>query len=257
MIGKVYLVGAGPGDPELLTRKAYRLLREAHVVLHDELVSDEILALAPIDAQIVNVGKRCGGKHVSQERTNALMVAYASEGAAVVRLKGGDPMIFGRAGEEMDALRDAGIPFEVVPGITAALGAAAAAGVALTDRRSSSSVTFLTGHNCAAHEVSAGPALAPATGQSTLVLYMPGRDYSAVAASLATRGWAGDTPCLLVSRVSHEDQQIVRTTLAALPDAPAIPAPSILILGAVAAHHDHADFGRELETVPAGQPEGL
>ena len=124
MKGRVYLVGAGPGDPELLTVRALRLLKTADAVLHDDLVSAEILALASPLAQLHNVGKRCGAKKISQEEINFLMVAFASAGASVVRLKSGDPLIFGRAGEEVEALRHAGIDYEIVPGITAAFGAA-------------------------------------------------------------------------------------------------------------------------------------
>ena len=251
MSGKVYLVGAGPGDPELLTRKAYRLIRTADVVLHDELVSPEILALISRTAHVVNVGKRCGGKHVSQERTNSLLVEYASDGAMVVRLKGGDPLIFGRAGEEMDALRVVGIPFEVVPGITAALGAAAAAQVALTDRRSASRVTFLTGHQCAGRRAP-GEGTIP-SDHETLVLYMPGRDCAAVAAELTARGWDETTPCLVVSRATQPDQKILRTTLADLPHASGIPAPAILIVGAVTAQADSTEAATELMDRWAGQ----
>src|SRR5271166_997515 len=135
MKGRVYLVGAGPGDPELLTVRALRLLKTADAVLHDDLVSAEILALASPLAQLHNVGKRCGAKKISQEEINFLMVAFASAGASVVRLKSGDPLIFGRAGEEVEALRHAGIDYEIVPGITAAFGAAAAAKIPLTHRR--------------------------------------------------------------------------------------------------------------------------
>src|SRR5271157_4516504 len=129
--GKVYLMGAGPGNPELLTVKAARLLRSADAVLHDDLVSREILALAPARARVHNVGKRCGTKRATQEEINALLIAYARDGLTVVRLKGGDPLIFGRAREEMDALREAGIEFEIVPGVTAALSAAAVAQIPL------------------------------------------------------------------------------------------------------------------------------
>src|SRR5271155_650794 len=144
MNGKVYLVGAGPGDPELLTVKALRLLRTANVVFHDDLVSSKFLNLISPAAEVQNVGKRCGSKTIQQEEINFLLVARASSGLAVVRLKGGDPLIFGRAGEEIEALRRANIEYEVVPGITAALGAAAAAGISLTDRRVSHAVLFLT-----------------------------------------------------------------------------------------------------------------
>ena len=146
MIGKVYLVGAGPGDPELLTRKAWRVLQSAQVVLHDDLVSQEILRVLPLSAQVVNVGKRCGAKGISQAEINALMVKLAREGKIVARLKSGDPLLFGRAGEEMEALRAAGIEFDVIPGVTAALGAAAAAQISLTDRRHASRVVFVTAH---------------------------------------------------------------------------------------------------------------
>src|SRR6266853_2702216 len=134
MPGKVYLVGAGPGDPELLTRKAWRVLQTADVVLHDDLVSEEILRVLPLAAQVVNVGKRCGAKGISQIEINALMVSLARQGKLVARLKNGDPLLFGRAGEEMDALRQAGVEFEVIPGVTAALGAAASAQIPLTHR---------------------------------------------------------------------------------------------------------------------------
>jgi len=219
------------------------------------LVSAEILELLPPHAFVVNVGKRCGGRHMSQEATNALLVSYASDGLTVVRLKGGDPMIFGRAGEEMDALRAAGIPFEVVPGITAALGAAAAAQVPLTDRRSASSVTFLTGHHCA----SRGDHLprAPRRDGETLALYMPGSDRAGVAADLLSRGWGQNTPCLIVSRATQPSQQTLRTTLADLPHAPAFPAPCILFVGSVVAHHTAGGIARELPYAFAGPPEGL
>src|ERR1700722_8530705 len=146
MNGKVYLVGAGPGDPELLTLKAVRLLHNADAVLHDDLVSPEILKFIPPTAQLHNVGKRCGKKKILQGEINCLMVALATSGLCVVRLKGGDPLIFGRAGEEIEALRANNIPFEIVPGVTSAMGAAAAAQIPLTHRRSSSAVVFITGH---------------------------------------------------------------------------------------------------------------
>src|SRR6184192_1706377 len=156
MNGKVYLVGAGPGDPELLTLKALKILKRADVVLHDDLVSMEILAFVPSTARIQNVGKRCGGKSTSQREINSLLIQYALLGLQVVRLKGGDPFIFGRGGEEMQALREGGIEVEVVPGITAALGAAAAIQIPLTYREISSSLVFLTGHHAVA--------LVPTTG---------------------------------------------------------------------------------------------
>ncbi len=143
-MGKVYLVGAGPGDPELLTLKAARILALADVVLHDSLVSREVLAKVSPRASIIDVGKRCGRKLLTQDEINSLLVSYAASNEVVVRLKGGDPLIFGRAGEELEALRNASVEFEVVPGVTAAIGAAAAAGISLTDRRFASQILFST-----------------------------------------------------------------------------------------------------------------
>ncbi len=147
--GKVYLVGAGPGDPDLLTIKAARLLSEAGVVLHDDLVPQSILKLAGKQALIISVGKRCGRKKITQAAIHDLMIVSARNGLAVVRLKSGDPMIFGRAAEEIDALREAGVPFEVVPGVTAASSAAAFLEASLTDRRVSSKLIVLSGHHAA------------------------------------------------------------------------------------------------------------
>ena len=147
--GKVYLVGAGPGDPDLLTIKAARLLAEAGVVLHDDLVPQSILNLAGKQALIISVGKRCGRKKITQAAIHDLMIVSARSGLAVIRLKSGDPMIFGRAAEEIDALREAGVPFEVVPGVTAASSAAAFLETSLTDRRVSSRLIVLSGHHAA------------------------------------------------------------------------------------------------------------
>src|SRR5271155_4694185 len=149
MNGKVYLVGAGPGDPELLTVKALRLLNTAEVVLHDDLVTPEILKLISPAAEVQNVGKRCGSRTIRQEEINFLMVTRAVAGLRVVRLKSGDPLIFGRAGEEIEALRRANIEYEIVPGVTSALGAAAAAGIPLTHRQASSTLVLTTGHRAA------------------------------------------------------------------------------------------------------------
>jgi len=152
MNGKVFLVGAGPGDPELLTVKALRLLRGAEVVLHDDLVTSEILRLISPTAQVQNVGKRCGTKTIRQEEINFLLVTLAAAGRQVVRLKSGDPLIFGRAGEEIEALRRANVEYEIVPGVTSALGAAAAAGIPLTHRRASSTLVLTTGNHASGFE---------------------------------------------------------------------------------------------------------
>src|SRR5438876_12359677 len=177
MKGKVYLVGAGPGDPDLLTLKALRLLLAAEVVLHDDLVAPEILKLIPPTAQIHNVGKRCGKKKILQGEINYLMVALAASGLRVVRLKGGDPLIFGRAGEEIESLRRANIPYEIVPGVTSALGAAAAAQIPLTHRRASSALVFITAHQASGSEAANWSKLAGSG--ATLVIYMPGQNYVA------------------------------------------------------------------------------
>lgn len=151
--GKVYLVGAGPGDPGLLTVEATRLLQTADVIFHDDLVSREILELIPEKVHVENVGKRCGHARIAQHQIHSLMINAAKEGWRVVRLKSGDPLIFGRAGEEMDALRSAGIEYEIAPGITAAFGAAARAGIPLTDRRLTSKLVFLSNHQCAGKDL--------------------------------------------------------------------------------------------------------
>lgn len=223
--GNVYLVGAGPGDPELLTLKAAHLLATCDVVLHDDLVPQAVLAHAD-RALVINVGKRCGQKNITQSQIDASLIDYARRGMSVVRLKSGDPLVFGRAGEEMDALRAASIPFEVVPGITAAFAAAAALQKPLTDRRSASSISFSAGHHAP------GAKLEPASlAGATRVVYMPGRDLSPIAAQLRREGLPADLPCVIVSRAAQPNQQIVRTTLAQLDRIPTVPAPSILLAG--------------------------
>jgi len=231
MKGTVYLVGAGPGDPELLTLKALRLLRTAGAVLHDDLVAPEILRLITPTAQIYNVGKRCGTKQIRQEEINFLMVTLAASGLQVVRLKGGDPLIFGRAGEELEALRRAGIPHEIVPGITSALGAAAATQVPLTHRDVSSAVVLLTAHHAPGRDATDWRKLA-ASG-ATLVIYMPGHHYAEVAHRLAAAGLAAETPCAIVSRATTAHQQVHRTTVHDLHGAPQLPAPTLLVVGEV------------------------
>src|SRR6266849_3785021 len=198
MNGKVYLVGAGPGDPDLLTLKALKILKRADVVLHDDLIPRQILDLVPRAAQLRNVGKRCGRRSISQGEINALLVTFASFGLQVVRLKGGDPLIFGRGGEEIEALRKANIDFEIVPGVTAALGAAAAAQIPLTHRQVSSALIFLTSH----HSNSAEPGDWPAeiSPKSTLVIYMPGYDYKSTARRLLAVGLEKTTPCAIISQ---------------------------------------------------------
>jgi uroporphyrin-III C-methyltransferase len=225
--GKVYLVGAGPGDPDLLTVKALRLIQSANVVLHDDLVPKPILDLAPAYAVVVNVGKRCGAKSITQDEINALMIEHACANRIVVRLKSGDPLIFGRAAEEMAALAEAGVLFEVVPGITAALAAAAAIGCSLTDRNSASNVTFSTGHHAQSHNESPLPEIEDATR----VVYMPGRDLSLLAQEWLQQGLPADFPCAVVSHAAQPDQQVHHTTLGALGESEPALAPSLLIAG--------------------------
>lgn len=231
MKGKVYLVGAGPGDPELLTLKALRVLRTADAVLHDDLVAPEILRLIPQTAQVHNVGKRCGKKKILQEEINFLMVALANSGLRVVRLKSGDPLIFGRAGEEIESLRRANIPFEIVPGVTSAMGAAAAAQIPLTHRRASSALVFLTAHQAQGSEAANWSKLAGSG--ATLVIYMPGQNYSEVAAKLRAAGLAGETPCAVISRATTPQQQMQRSTIAELNGSPKLAAPTLLVVGEV------------------------
>jgi len=225
--GTVYLVGAGPGDPDLLTVKALRLIQSAQVILHDDLVPQAILALASSNAEIVNVGKRCGTKTITQDDINALMIQHARAGKAVVRLKSGDPLIFGRAAEEMTALVAAVVPFEVVPGITAAFAAAAAIGCSLTDRNSASNVIFSTGHHASSHNQSPLPEIEDATR----VVYMPGRDLHLLAEEWLQQGLPPDFPCAIVSHAAQPNQTVRCTTLAALGDAAPAAAPSLLIAG--------------------------
>jgi uroporphyrin-III C-methyltransferase len=233
-VGKVYLVGAGPGDPGLLTVEALRLLQTADAVFHDDLVSPQILALIPSETYVENVGKRCGRASVTQQQIHSLLVKAAKEGWKVVRLKSGDPMIYGRAGEEIEVLRSAGIEYAIVPGITAALGAAARAGIPLTDRRLASRIVFLSNHQCA------GKPLFDWKGalsdDTTAVIYMPGTDYESLAARLRTDGLAAETPCLVISQATTK-QKVHPTTLAKLADAPHYPAPVLLIVGAVAGQY--------------------
>ena len=257
MKAKVYLVGAGPGDPELLTLKALRLLRTAEAVLHDDLVAPEILKLIPPTAQIYNVGKRCGKKKILQGEINGLMVALASSGLRVVRLKGGDPLIFGRAGEEIESLRKSNIPFEIVPGVTSALGAAARAQIPLTHRRASSALVLMTAHRASekrASEKDATDWSKLVTSGATLVIYMPGQDYSDIARRLIAAGLAGETPCAIISRATTKSQQTHRTTVLDLRRAPQLAAPTLLVVGDVVVLADPAAMVDEF--VVPGLPPG-
>ena len=233
--GVVYLVGAGPGDPELLTLKAARVLDSADVVLHDGLVPQAVLALANRHALLMSVGKRCGNKRITQAGIHTLMVDSARRGLSVVRLKSGDPLVFGRAGEEMQALREAGIRFEVVPGITAAFAAASSLGISLTDRRAASKLIFATGHHAVTKEQATPIWSGPLPEDATLVVYMPGRDYSTLQADLVRCGMALDMPCVAVSCAATPRQQTSAATLGRMTDLDPGPAPVLLLVGRVIA----------------------
>jgi uroporphyrin-III C-methyltransferase len=246
--GKVYLIGAGPGDPELLTLKAARILANADIVLHDALVSREVLAYVSRAAEVIDVGKRAGRKLLTQDEINSLLVSYAETQAIIVRLKGGDPSIFGRAGEEIEALRKAAIQYEIVPGISTAMGAAAAAGISLTDRRVASQILFTTfSRGVEGSAIDLG-CVTPAT---TLVLYMPGAEYAEVAARLRDGGLPEDLPCVIVSGATGPQQRILWSTVARLASEEKLPAPALMIVGRVAAQdieEIHQSFwGRERE----------
>jgi uroporphyrin-III C-methyltransferase len=239
--GHVYLVGAGPGDPELLTVKALRFIESADVLLHDDLVPPAILELAQPHAVVVNVGKRCGAKTITQEEINALMIEHAQAGRSVVRLKSGDPLLFGRATEEMDALDGAGVTYEIVAGVSAAFAAAAALGRSLTDREWASHVVFSTGHHAQSHNRAALPALE----DGTRVVYMPGRDLSLLAAEWQAEGLPAEFPCAVVSRAAQPDQHVIHTTLGKLGSIAPATAPSLLIAGWAVRSLDAADAERE------------
>jgi uroporphyrin-III C-methyltransferase len=212
---KVFLIGAGPGDPELLTLKAHRLLQAAEVVLHDSLVDPRILAMAP-EARLIDVGKRCGRHSASQSEICRLLCAEALAGHVVVRLKGGDPMVFGRATEEMAALDAHGIAYEVVPGITAATAAASSLGLSLTKRGIARSLHFLTGHG-AEGGLPAHDWVALTKTGGTLVVYMGGQTLPGLAAHFIEAGMPPWMPAIAVENASLPDQRIMRGTIATLP----------------------------------------
>jgi len=218
-MGKIYLVGAGPGDPELLTVRAVRILASADIVLRDALLTQEILRLVSPRARVIDVGKRCGQKLLTQDEINTYLIHAAAFSETVVRLKSGDPLIFGRAGEEIEALSKAGVDFEIVPGITVALAAAAAARVSLTDRRFASQVLFTTAHR------------------------KGGAAYAELGNALLSRGLDSQTPCVIVASVGRESQQMRWTDIAGMGKLSGVDAPAVLIVGRVARP--------ELETITA------
>ncbi|KZC17132.1 sirohydrochlorin ferrochelatase [Rhodanobacter sp. FW510-R12] len=233
--GSVVLVGAGPGDPGLLTLRALRALNEADVILHDRLVSPEVLELARRDAERIEVGKQAGHHHTTQDGIHALLLRHARAGKRVVRLKGGDPFVFGRGGEELEFLRAHDIPYEVVPGITAAVACAAHAGVPLTHRDHAQSVRFVTAHCQSSHDSLDWAALAQE--RQTLAVYMGVAGLGELQARLIGHGRAPSTPFALVENGSRPEQRVVTGTLANLAERAVVHgvrSPALLILGEVA-----------------------
>ena len=233
--GEVYLIGAGPGDADLLTLRALQLLQQADVVLYDRLVTPEVLDRARREAERVFVGKTPQGCHTPQEHINTLLIDYARRGCRVARLKGGDPFVFGRGGEEVQALAQAGIPCTVVPGITAGLAAAAAAAIPLTHRELSQSVTFATGH-AAADDTLDWHALA--RPRQTIVFYMSVSKLADIVAKLRSAGAPAERPAVLIERASLARQRVLRGALAEMPAlarAARVSAPALLMVGEVTA----------------------
>jgi uroporphyrinogen III methyltransferase/synthase len=236
--GRVYLVGAGPGDPGLLTARALELIATADVVLYDRLIPDSALAGARAGAELVYVGKEGGGPSMAQDEIERTLLEHARCGATVVRLKGGDPFVFGRGGEEAEALRAAGIAFEIVPGVTAGVAAPAYAGIPVTHRDAASAVAFVTGHEDPAKPESAltWPALASFPG--TLVVYMGVRRLAAIAEQLLAGGRPGEEPAAVIERGTLSDQRVVTGTVATIAERAAqegVRAPAVAVFGAVAA----------------------
>jgi uroporphyrin-III C-methyltransferase/precorrin-2 dehydrogenase/sirohydrochlorin ferrochelatase/uroporphyrin-III C-methyltransferase len=230
--GKVILVGSGPGDPDLLTVKALRLLQQAEVVVHDRLVSDEIIALINPQAERFFVGKKAGHHCVPQSGINQLLVDLALQGKQVIRLKGGDPFIFGRGGEEIEALLPFNIPFEVVPGITAASGCAAYAGIPLTHRDYTQGVQFITGHLKDDANQLDWPLLGKAT--HTLVFYMGLTQSAGIAHNLIKHGMSADMPVAIVERGTSQQQRTLQGSLNDLSDLAAqAESPSLIVIGQV------------------------
>ncbi len=232
--GSVALVGAGPGDPELLTLKALRRLEQADVVVYDNLVGPEIVDFAPSTAERIYVGKSAGNHTLPQEEISHLLLAQAQAGRRVVRLKGGDPFVFGRGGEEMELLLEQGIAVEIIPGITAALGAAASFGFPLTHRDHAQSCVFVTGH-LKDHSIELNWS-ALAQPQQTLVIYMGVKGLEIISEKLQAAGLPGGTPAALIYRATWPEQKIYPTRLDQLPETArrfAVKPPSLLVIGSV------------------------
>lgn len=238
-LGRVTLIGAGPGDPELLTVRAAKILAQADVVLYDNLVGPGVLELLPAQAERIYVGKRAARHALPQEEITALMVRLAQQGRHVLRLKGGDSLIFGRGGEEALGLVQAGIAFEVVPGITSAQGASAYAGIPLTHRELATSVVFVTGHlRDSAEQPLAAELNWPmlARPQQTVVVYMGVSNLPTISAQLQQHGMDAHTPAAIIEKISRPEQRCIIGTIASLPElaqAHQIRPPALIVIGAV------------------------
>jgi uroporphyrin-III C-methyltransferase len=231
---RVYLVGAGPGDPGLITVRGAKVLSEADVVVYDRLTTRPLLELAPASAEMIDVGKRAGDATVPQDEINALLVAHGREGKRVVRLKGGDPFVFGRGGEEAAALLAAGVPFEVVPGVTSAVAVPAVAGIPVTMRDEAQCFVVVTGHEdpSGTHRVDWD---AIARTNCTVVILMGVAQIGAITRALLAGGRPPDTPAACIRWGTTDRQEVRRTTLARLP-ADALPSPSVIVIGDTARH---------------------
>ncbi|TRD10688.1 uroporphyrinogen-III C-methyltransferase [Erythrobacter insulae] len=246
-VGTIYLVGAGPGDPDLLTLRAARLIERASVIVHDGLVSPEILAMASPEARLISVAKKRSKHTLPQDQINALLVKEALEGRDVVRLKGGDPLIFGRGGEEAEDAKAAGVPVQIVPGISAANGAAAATQIALTHRDAASIVSFVAGQ-CKGLSDQDWSGLA-GKGR-TLVIYMGVKTAPQIAEKLMADGLAPDMPVAVIENAARTDMRVVRGMLASLPDLvrrERIKSPALIVIGEVTARDNIALANTALE----------
>ncbi len=251
---KVTLVGAGPGDVELLTLKAARALQACRVVLYDHLVGEEVLDLVPRQADRICVGKQAGHHMLSQAGIIELMVRLARSGRPVLRLKGGDPYIFGRGGEEAQALADCGIPFEVIPGISAAQGAAAAAGLPLTHRAHAGTLVLATGHACGADGGAAPDWALLARPHQTVVIYMGVGALPTICAQLIHHGLPPDTPAAVVERATLPTQRTIAGTVQTLPTLALVHdlhTPALIFVGGVVALHETLGAGATVRHAPA------
>jgi len=241
--GSVWLVGAGPGDPGLLSVLALHALARADVVVYDALVDPRILRLARSDAKLDHAGKRGGRPSPSQTDISARLIRLARDGNRVLRLKGGDPCVFGRGGEEALALADAGIPFRIVPGITAGIGGLAYAGIPVTHRETNSAVTFLTGHDSDVDVPGGLDWTAIARGAPVLVIYMASRHLTKIAARLIAAGRQSGEPAAIISKATTADQSVVVSTLGEIGSkAAGVQPPAIVVIGEVVRLHDALDW---------------